>query len=630
MKAISLFLLVICISGRAISQKYNGHDILLHVDTMKVSAGEFLYELKKNNYSSDTITKQDINDYLEMYSNFKLKVRDAYARGYDTTNSFIREFNVYKNQLDDSYLTNDSLLDSLTRKVYSRLKYEIRASHILINAPESAAPSDTLKAFHKIWKIYELAKSGTPFDNLARVYSDDPTAAYNGGDIGYFTALQLVLPFENQAYKTPVGQISKPFRTRFGYHIIKVTSKKPNPGTVTVAHIMFRFSAGMSAADSMQLKNKADDLYSRLENGENWDKLCSQYSEDSNTRNAGGRLPEFGVGKMVPEFADGAFSLKNPGEISRPVQTPYGWHIIKLIDKKPLPDYNDILPELKERVKKSQRYDEVHKLYFDQLAVEYHLKIDSTVLNQCFKSADSSIFKVNWVSDAPADFQAKTLAMIRNTGFTVSDFFKYIKNKNEPFRSVTPEEYMKNLFSDYRENILTDYEKAHLGEKYPDYPWLVKEYKEGILMFDLMDTMVWEKAVNDSVGTLEFYNRNKSKYLHDETADATIVMTNDTTVLNEITSILRKSYYPVERKAFSFKIPLKNDSWRVVDSLYKQTLSKSDLYLQVKGSNANIAGFKTAAVERQQYNKPEFVYLTDNMSDSLLFQVVTSSKKEAC
>ncbi len=614
--------------GSTMAQNMPAKEILMNVDTMKISKSEFLYALNKNNYNKKKITKKDIEDYLDLYTKFKLKVRDAYARGYDTTTAFTREFNVYKNQLDDSYLTNDKWLDSLTKQVYNRLKYEIRASHILITVKNPTDPEDTMEAYNKIEKIYKLAKDGASFDKLAKEYSDDPTASMNGGDIGFFTALQLVLPFENMAYSTPVGSVSKPFKTKFGYHIIKVTDKELNPGTVTVAHIMLRYTRDMTKADSSMLKRRAEDIYSQLLNGGDWNKLCLQYSDDNNTRNDGGVLPSFGVGKMVPSFAEAAFSLLKPGDIHPPVESPYGWHIIKLIDKKPFRTYDDIHSELRERVKEDARYSMVQKMYIDQLARENNYSLDTEIYRQCIDLADNSLVKGEWKYNGEADFLKKILIHINNQAIDVSDFINYILQNERQMQSISPVPYMNQLYSGFREKKLMDYEKSHLADKYPEYPWLVKEYKEGILMFDLMDSMVWDKAVKDSTGLEHYFNRNREKYKHNETAAATIVMTNDTSVLNEIVNLLKLPYYPVERYVFMFKTPLRASDLKAIDSLYNSVIkSKNPLLLTIKGDNPSIDSFKKTVIPEEQYNKPVFVYLNNGNNDSLSFQVVSQSKK---
>ena len=628
MKPLVLLILSGIISFHALSQDHAPDQIVLAVDTMKITRGEFLYALNKNNYSHEKITRKDVEDYLNLYINFKLKVRDAYANGYDTTHSFLREFNLYKKQLDDSYLKNDAWLDSLTRLVYDRMESVVRVSHILISIHDPLNPSDTLAAWKKINRVYPLAISGIPFSKLAAEYSEDPSAAYNGGDLGYFTALQVESSFENAAYNTPVGHVSQPFRTKYGYHILKVTDKKPNPGTVEVAHIMIRFAAGMTEADSLKVKQKAEDLYSRLVNGEDWDKLCADFSQDYNTKNSGGRLPTFGVGRMVPPFADAAFSLKIPGEICRPVETPYGWHIIKLIGKHPLQSFDEIKPGLREKVKQADRYKWVQERFIDQLAREDQFVSDPHVFQQCQSLADSQLVEGKWKVHADWTLLNDRIASINSKPYSVRDFFDYIIKNQKPVRGPDPASYMDILFSSFRESILLGYEESHLADKYPDYRWLVKEYKEGILMFDRMDTMVWKNTALDSTGIQEFFNRNREKYKYGEKADVTMISSNNDSVLREIGELIQEKYYPYDRHLFHFTLPLNARARGAIDSLYHTAETRyPDLYLSVKGSGIGLEYFKDSIVAAKQYHPASIVYGEKGIGDTLDFRLVTSSKK---
>lgn len=308
-----------------------------------LSTSEFKYVYEKNNGGNeDAYTQQSVADYLELYTNFKLKVLEAENRGLDTTTAFKRELEGYKEQLALPYLTENSVTDKLVREAYERLKQEVNASHILITLDPEAAPQDTLAAYNRVMELRKRAQAGEDFAKLAKENSQDPSAAENGGNLGYFTAMQMVYPFENAAYKTEPGQLSMPVRTRFGYHLIKVHNKRAALGEVQVAHIMVRSNPGMPKADSLSATQRVDAIYKRVQRKENWDKLTAEFSEDDNTANNGGELPWFGTGRMIPAFEEAAFALKEKGDVSKPILTPYGWHIIKLLEKRGLPPYEDI------------------------------------------------------------------------------------------------------------------------------------------------------------------------------------------------------------------------------------------------------------------------------------------------
>ena len=311
-------------------QKSTSAQNLFTVNKKAVTTDEFIYLYKKNHQNkAEDFTSEKIQEYLDLFINFKLKVEEAKARGLDTTQAFIREFNQYKEELRKPYLPDTKLTDSLVRLTYDRMKEEVKASHILINVKPDASPEDTLKAYNRIIEIRNKIKAGEDFGMAASQFSEDPSARSNNGNLGYFTALQMVYPFETAAYNTKVGEISMPVRSRFGYHIIYVADRRPARGEVEVSHIMIRTG---DDKDNEKAKNTIFDLYDQLQGGVKWEELCKQYSEDPGSKDNGGKLRQFGTGAManIPEFERIAFSLSKPGEISDPFQTQYGWHIIRL------------------------------------------------------------------------------------------------------------------------------------------------------------------------------------------------------------------------------------------------------------------------------------------------------------
>ncbi|MGB3777226.1 MAG: peptidylprolyl isomerase, partial [Tunicatimonas sp.] len=299
--------------------------VLFSVANDSVRADEFMYVYQKNQADSvarmsEAAQAQAVRDYLKLYVNFKLKVKAAEAAQLDQKESFKKELAQYQQQLAKPYLVENRVTEQLIEEAYERSKQEVKASHILITVDENAAPADTLRVYQKADSLRQLALNGASFAMLAEQYSDDPSAASNGGDLGYFTALQMVYPFENAAYHTEMGSISPPIRTRFGYHIIKVHDKRPSKGKVKVAHIMIR--EGENAQDS-SAQQKAQQIYEQLQQGGNWNELTERFSDDVTTRSSGGELPFFGTGNMIESFEDAAFALKNPGDISPPVKTRF-------------------------------------------------------------------------------------------------------------------------------------------------------------------------------------------------------------------------------------------------------------------------------------------------------------------
>jgi peptidyl-prolyl cis-trans isomerase SurA len=324
---------------------------IITVGKQAVSVDEFRYVYEKNN-NQDTIAYSDssLRKYIDLFVNYKLKVLSATELGMDTTADFKAELGHYQQQLAKPYLTDNEASTSLVKESYLRLNEEIRASHILIKASPLATPQDTLIAYNKIVAIRKQITAGEDFSTVAKKTSEDPSAAQNGGDIGYFTALQMVYQFEDMAYKTKLNEVSPVLRTKFGYHILKVTNRRKSSGPIKVAHILVRATDGISKEDSIAAANKIDEIYKQVQGGGDWNKVAEQYSDDLESRGKGGELKWFSPGNMYPTFDEAAFALQKKDDMSTPIKTPYGWHIIKLIEKKPLESFEAMEPILKRKI----------------------------------------------------------------------------------------------------------------------------------------------------------------------------------------------------------------------------------------------------------------------------------------
>ena len=328
---------------------------LFSIHKKPVSTEEFSYLYRKNHqHKAEEFTTEKIEEYLDLFINYKLKVEEALYRGMDTTSAFKKEYQTYRDELLKPYLPDSKVIDSLVALTYERLNEEVNVSHILIALKPAASPEDTLEAYQKISDLRKRALAGEDFGGLAASYSEEPNATETKGNLGFFTAMQMVFPFEQAAYLTPVGGISEPVRTQFGYHIVKVLDRQPSRGEVEVSHIMIRTGDGV---DNENPKDRIFDIHDQLQKGMIWEELCKQYSEDPNSKENGGRLRPFGVGAMasIPKFQEMAFSLKNEGEISDPIETQFGWHILRLEKKIPLPPFQELKTSLTQRVSRDER-----------------------------------------------------------------------------------------------------------------------------------------------------------------------------------------------------------------------------------------------------------------------------------
>ena len=350
----------------------NGQTIL-KIDNQNISLDEFKGIFYKNNHEED-ITKEYLNEYMELFVNFKLKVKEAIELGLDTNQNFINELEGYRKQLAKPYLKNKKFDEKMLNESYRRIKKDINASHILIKVNQNANDNERKKAFNKALEIKKSIIEGTvSFSEAAKKYSDDKSALTNGGDLGYFTAFMMVYDFESAAYNTSVDRISEPVKTKYGYHLIKVNDIRDAVGKVTVAHIIIKTGKGATQSKINDAKTKIDKVYDLLKNGEDFMDIAERFSEERSTAVKGGKLPEFGLGKMIPEFENISFSIKNIGDISVPFLTDFGWHIVKLVDKKPIGKFDNIKDDLKRMIEKDSRNQLSQKALYEKLKEEYNI-----------------------------------------------------------------------------------------------------------------------------------------------------------------------------------------------------------------------------------------------------------------
>lgn len=577
---LSIALLYSCQSSKQPQTKTNlsqqeTSPTLLTLGKSQVRSNEFKYVYNKNNANTpDAYSEKSLRDYLELYTNFRLKIMEAESEGRDTLKDFKTELEGYRKQLAQPYLTEKGVSEQLVKEAYERMKEEVSASHLLISVNPDADPKDTLEAYTKIVEYRKRALAGESFDSLARKYSQDPSAKQNFGKLGYFTAMQMVYPFEDAAYKTSIGSISNPVRTRFGYHILKVTGRRPSRGEVKVAHIMIRAGEGISKEDSIAAKQKVEEIYSKLKAGEKWAELCNQFSDDYNSKGNGGELQTITSNQLgVPAFEDAAFGLAKPGDFSQPVKTPYGWHIIKLIEKLPLKPFEELEPGLKTKVQRDSRSDLNKTIFLQKRKQEYSYTENGAVLNTLATAADSSLKKgtFDYQDNNPA--LNNTLFTIAGKAYTVKNFYDYIKANQKPKKEGSASALLRSYFKTYSEKSLMDYEESRLADKYEDYRMLYKEYRDGILLFSLMDEKVWTKAVNDTSGLRAFYNANKANYQWKKRNDAVVLNAADEATLKKAISALKATtQYPVTEPTFDSLAYAKGNAG--LDKSFTNTLNR--------------------------------------------------------
>ena len=509
--------------------------VLMTIGDQDITVKEFTDVYYKNNLKSDVIEKKSVDEYLDLFTTFRMKVMEAEHLKLDTSAKFQKELAGYRKQLSKPFLSNDKVSEELVQEAYERKLKDIRASHILIRCDKHALPADTLKAYNKAMDIRKRALKGEDFGDLAVKYSEDPSAKDtpatdqsparpgNRGDLGYFTVFDMVYPFETGAYNTKEGEISMPIRTDFGYHLIKIINVTDAMGSIQAAHIFLQLPFDASEEDEKTTKQKADNIYKELiaQNGKNWNEMVKQYSDDKGTASRGGTLSNFTVSRIVPEFIETCKSLEI-NQISKPVRTLYGYHIIKLIEKSGVGSFEKESANLTERVEKDMRSKKSEEAVLNQIKNEYHFKANNKNLENFMATVDSSILRREYTPSEKVKPNAVLFTM-DGVSTKVSDFISYIKEKQTLQKHVTPVTYAYQLYENFSNETVMDYADAHLEEKYPEFKSIIQEYKDGILLFDLMDKEVWSKAIRDTIGLQEFHARNASKYMWGERAQATII-----------------------------------------------------------------------------------------------------------
>lgn len=487
---------------------------LMTIGNEDIFADEFMYILSKNRQfqnKSEKISQEEFDENFNLFVNYKLKVKEAENLGLDTLEEFRREFEVFKEDLIKPFLIKNSLQEGELIKAYNRMKEVVKASHILLQFPNNSSREDTIAVFRMAQKIKSEAESGSDFNELAEKYSDDPSAQDNKGSLGFFTALQMVHQFEDAAYSLQIGEISDPVLTNFGYHVIKLEDRKPNPGEIRVSHILIRTQPGDPIAEERALR-KIGDIYTELQKPESdWEEVCSLYSEDLGSKNSGGLLPWLGLGSVIPEFERVAFSLTEIGEISGPVKTPYGYHIIRLEDRRSISSYEEMEPVIKSRILRDSRSSLIQSQVVSIQKSRYYFEENDMVIQEI-----KDLYDKNPKEDIPSmvrnlNLSDSILFSIKEEGKTVHEFMKFIQSDKQNIRPGA-KSFFESWYESFVATSLATAEENDLMENNQEYRLLLKEYRDGILLFSLMNENVWQKALMDSVGQIAFYEENKDNY----------------------------------------------------------------------------------------------------------------------
>ncbi|WP_298224246.1 peptidylprolyl isomerase [Flavobacterium sp.] len=525
-------------------------EVLFTIDDKPYFTDEFSRVYNKNLDLVKDESQKDLAQYLELFIGYKLKISKANKLGLQNGDAYKNELSSYRTQLSKNYLSDSKVTKELVDEGYQRSLKEIRASHILLMVDENAAPADTLKAYNKIVEIRNRILKGEDFGKLAAELSEDPSAKENKGDLGYFSAFRMVYAFESAAFKTAVGKISNPVRTRFGYHIIKVEDSRDNRGEVTVAHIMLLNPKEDNADEKAKIKKNIDDIYQKLQQGESFESLAKQFSDDKSSSSKGGVLARFGSGQLSSEeFENTAFSLTKDKPLSAPFQTKFGWHIVKLIEKHPVRTLDEMKVELENKVSKDDRSRLITNSLNEKLRKKYVVKRDDKMYAALSKLVTNDYYENKW--EVPADTKAfdKKLFAINDKTITGTSFLIYLKTQQKAGLTLKPiNKLVDTFYQKFLDEQLTAYYTDHLETEFPEFSNVMDEYRDGLLLFDLMEKEIWDRSKTDTLGLKNFYESNKAAYQWKNRLDVIIASSTNMDVIKKAQKLLKQKVAPEKIK----------------------------------------------------------------------------------
>lgn len=506
MNKIFFLISITCFSFFISNAQISDNDILLTISGNPVSANEFVRVFNKNLNLVQDDSQRKIDNYLELFVNYKLKLAEAKALRYDRDPIYLKEFKSYKTQLTQSYLTDKNVTEGLIREAYERTENEVKAQHILVLLDE--VETDTLDAYSKITAFRERFIN-EDFDSLKKELHNGKSTFVES--LGFFSAFKMVYDFESAAFTTEVNQVSKPFRTKFGYHVVKVLEKRKSRGQVSIAHIMI---ANTQKDSTLVAKDRIQELYRLLLQGDDFAELAKQFSDDKSSAVKGGKLKPFSSGQINSEvFENTAFDLSVANPISQPIETQYGWHILKFINKTPVKSFDELLPSLENKVGKDARSKIVKEKMLEQLLIEYKITNQNPNLTEFESNLTYNSAKNSWELSKNFDASQSCL-VIKDQFYVYQDFLDYLnKNQKSVNKKWSTNQLVKKQYASFLEQSVFQYKKENLENENEEFAHIINEYREGLLLFELMQDKIWEGAKNDSIGLMTFYSSNKENYV---------------------------------------------------------------------------------------------------------------------
>ncbi len=508
-------------------------DVLFTVDQEPVLASDFIRVYNKNLDLVKDDSQKDIDEYLKLFVNYKLKLVEARALNFHEKPLYIRELNGYKQQLAKNYLTDHEVTDALVNEAYQRTSSDVQAKHILIMLKPTQ--KDTLATFNQLLKLRDRLLN-EDFSTLQKEVHNGNTVLVE--DLGYFSAFKMVYEFENAAYKTKIGDVSMPFRTQFGYHIVKVYDKRKSRGEVTVGHIMIANTQSDSSIDS---EDRILEINKLIKQGENFESLAKQFSDDRSSAKKGGKLAPFKNGQLSSAvFEDKAFDLNKIDEISEPFKTEFGWHIVKLYSKKPVGSFDEMKYELENNVRRDSRSKLISSSLHNKLKKQYNIS-GVNVANAYFVSIlNTDFYGKRWVVPSSIE-KDKALLKIGNKQLTYNDFAMFLRSKQKSVTKGRPfQDILDEVYSEFINTNVVVYYEGNLENENIEFAQILSEYREGLLLFDLMETKIWNAVKKDTTGIKNYYDSNKSAYKWEQRIEAIVATSAKEKDIKTVKELLNK------------------------------------------------------------------------------------------
>jgi peptidyl-prolyl cis-trans isomerase SurA len=528
-----LLLIIAYFNGNAQNKK----NVLLTINSNPVYSSDFTKVFNKNLDLVVEESQKNVAGYFDLFIDYKLKITEAYAQGLDKNQQYIKEFKKYEDQLSKKYIYDKRIVSKLVEEAYDRSLEEINAEHILVLSNLNDSPNDTLKAYNKIKEAHVKALKGENFTSLVIEYSEEPGAKKSKGKLGYFTAFQMVYPFENTAYNTNVGEISEITRTSFGYHIIKINDRRKKKPKINVSHIMI-FSNNYKKAEDPE--ERINELYAMIMQGESFENIAKQFSEDKNTGVKGGQLKTFGPGDLkAPKFENAAYSIKNEGEIIAPIQSAFGWHIIRLNEKFSIPSFEEQKDDIEKKVKGGARALIVTQAINNKIIKKYGFKEGESYISYFNNYVNNSILSRKWTYSSIPLIENQILFTIGDHDVTYTDYAEYLRDNQKTIKKyANKESLLIDMYVRFKNETLKNYFKERLEVENKEYATIINDYRNGLLVYDVMNKNIWQIAKIDSTGLKNYYEKTKNNYNWKKRLDVDIYSSSDEITTKQVQTLL--------------------------------------------------------------------------------------------